>query len=147
MLYCLFIAALWSPAGKGLTSCLSCVWCFLVFLSHSHVVSWVGCGVWFYRFLIFAFILSSACPDLCLTTESLSFQNRFWYIIRIWGCLRSLKKIPLGSGICFTRIEMQSSVVAAWTHHCRKTNKGVGDDKFDVVPELCYVNDMFCLGH
>ena len=27
---CLFIAALWSPAGKGLTSWLPCVWCFIV---------------------------------------------------------------------------------------------------------------------
>ena len=31
MLSCLFLAALWSPAGKGLTSLLSCVLCFLVF--------------------------------------------------------------------------------------------------------------------
>ena len=31
MLPCLFLAALWSPAGKGLTSWLSCVLCFLVF--------------------------------------------------------------------------------------------------------------------
>ena len=30
-LSCLFIAALWSPAGKGLTSWLSCLWCFIVF--------------------------------------------------------------------------------------------------------------------
>ena len=29
MLSCLFIAALWSSAGKGLTSWLSCVWCFV----------------------------------------------------------------------------------------------------------------------
>ena len=43
MLSCLFIAAMWSPAGKGLTSWLLCVRCFLVFLSHSHVVSWVRC--------------------------------------------------------------------------------------------------------
>ena len=28
---CLFSAALWSPAGKGLTSCLSCVLSFVVF--------------------------------------------------------------------------------------------------------------------
>ena len=28
---CLFFAALWSPAGKGLNSWLSCVLCFLVF--------------------------------------------------------------------------------------------------------------------
>ena len=43
MLLRLFIAALWSPAGKGLTSWLS----FLMFncdLSFSHVVSWVMCG-------------------------------------------------------------------------------------------------------
>ena len=39
----LFMAALWSPAGKGLTSWLL----FVVFncvLSLSHVVSWVRCG-------------------------------------------------------------------------------------------------------
>ena len=28
---CLLIVALWSPAGKGLTSWLSCGWCFIVF--------------------------------------------------------------------------------------------------------------------
>ena len=36
MLSYLFIAALWSSAGKGLTSWLSCIWCFLVFLSLFH---------------------------------------------------------------------------------------------------------------
>ena len=30
-LYCLFIEALWLPAGKGLTSRLICMRCFLVF--------------------------------------------------------------------------------------------------------------------
>ena len=43
MLSRLFIATLWSPAGKGLTSWLL----FLMFncvLSHSHVVSWVMCS-------------------------------------------------------------------------------------------------------
>ena len=43
MLSCLFIAALWSPAGKGLTSKLL-MEMFIVFLLLSHVVSWVGCG-------------------------------------------------------------------------------------------------------
>ena len=33
-----------SPNGKGLTSWLSCVLCFLVFLSLSHMVSRVRCG-------------------------------------------------------------------------------------------------------
>ena len=43
MLSRLFIAALWSPAGNGLISWLSFVM-FYVFLSLSHVVSWVRCG-------------------------------------------------------------------------------------------------------
>ena len=43
MLSHLFIAALWSPAGKGLTSWLLLVM-FIVFLLLSHVVSCGGCG-------------------------------------------------------------------------------------------------------
>ena len=35
----------------------SCLWCLIVFLSLSHVVSWVRCGTWLYRFLIFAAFL------------------------------------------------------------------------------------------
>ena len=54
----LFICALWSPAGKGLASRLSfgvsgCE--FVTFPS----VSWVRCGTWLYRFLIFAPLLTS----------------------------------------------------------------------------------------
>ena len=40
---CLCRAALWSPVGKGQSSWLSCMWCFLVYFSLSHVVSWVRC--------------------------------------------------------------------------------------------------------
>ena len=58
MLSCLFIAALWSSAVKRLTSWLSCMWCFLVFLSLYHVVSWVRCETWLYRFMIFTFLLT-----------------------------------------------------------------------------------------
>ena len=54
ILSCLFLEALWWPARKGPTSWLSCIWCFLVFLSLSHMVSWVRCGAWLYPFLIFA---------------------------------------------------------------------------------------------
>ena len=42
MLSRLFIAALWSPVGKGLTSWLLLVM-FIVFLLLSHVGSWVRC--------------------------------------------------------------------------------------------------------
>ena len=53
----LFICALWSPAGKGLTSWLSFVVSnceFVTFL----LVFWVRCGTWLYRFLIFAPLLT-----------------------------------------------------------------------------------------
>ena len=38
VLLCLFLAALWSPAGKELTSWLSCVLFFLVFCHFSKCV-------------------------------------------------------------------------------------------------------------
>ena len=44
MLLHLFIAALWSPAGKGLTSWLLFVMFIVVVLLKTHVVSWVRCG-------------------------------------------------------------------------------------------------------
>ena len=40
----LFIAALWSPAGEGLTSWLLFVMFDCVILSLFHAVSWVRCG-------------------------------------------------------------------------------------------------------
>ena len=43
MLSHLFIAPLWSPAGKGLTSWLSFTMFNCVFVT-SHVVSWFRCG-------------------------------------------------------------------------------------------------------
>ena len=65
------IAALWSLAGKGLTYWLSFV--MFVFLSLSHLVSWVRCGTWLYRFLIFAAFLTF------LTTTFLCFLTAFGY--------------------------------------------------------------------
>ena len=64
----LFIATLWSPAGKGLISWLLFVM-FIVFLLLSLVVSWVRCGTWLYRFLIFGVFLS---------LENL--ENIIWYL-------------------------------------------------------------------
>ena len=34
------------------------LWCLIMCLSLSHVVSWVRCGTWLYRFLIFALFLT-----------------------------------------------------------------------------------------
>ena len=52
----LFIAALWPPAGKRLSSWLLCV--MSVILSLFHVVSWIRCGTWSYIFLIVAVFLT-----------------------------------------------------------------------------------------
>ena len=53
----LFIDASWSPAGNGLTSWLSFVMsnCEVVTFP---LVSWIRCGAWLYRFLIFALFLT-----------------------------------------------------------------------------------------
>ena len=53
----LFICALWSPAGKGLTSWLSFVMSIFEFVTFP-LVSWVRCGTLLYRFLIFAPLLT-----------------------------------------------------------------------------------------
>ena len=52
-----FICALWSPAWKGLTSWLSFVVSNCEFVTFP-LVSWVRCGTWLYRFLIFAPLLT-----------------------------------------------------------------------------------------
>ena len=49
----LFIVALWSSAGKGLTSWLSFVMSYSEFVTFP-LVSCVRCGTGLYRFLIFA---------------------------------------------------------------------------------------------
>ena len=62
----LFVDTLWSPAGKGLTSGLSFLMsnCDVVTFP---LVSWVGCGVWLYRFLIFSlFLIFMQAKYLCI---------------------------------------------------------------------------------
>ena len=54
----LFICALWSPAGKGLTAWLAFVVHNCEFITF-RLVSWVRFGTWLYRFLIFAPLLTS----------------------------------------------------------------------------------------
>ena len=53
----LFVDALWSTVGKGLTSWLSIVMCICDVFTFQ-LVSWVRCGAWLYRFLIFALFLT-----------------------------------------------------------------------------------------
>ena len=53
----LFICALWSPAWKWLTSWLSFVVSYGEFVAFP-LLSWVMCGAWLYRFLIFPSLLN-----------------------------------------------------------------------------------------
>ena len=66
----LFVDALWSPAGKRLTSWLSFVMskCDVVTFS---LVSWVRCGAWLYRFLIFALFLALLLVVNCVLLNNL----------------------------------------------------------------------------
>ena len=57
MLLRLFITALWSPKGKGLTSWLLFVM-FIIVLFLSHLVSWDRCGALLFWFLILAVFLA-----------------------------------------------------------------------------------------
>ena len=73
----LFIDAWWSPAGKGLTSWLSFVVsnCDVVtFL----LVSWVRCGAWLYRFLIFALFLTF-CSIYISMAYCINYHGRLLY--------------------------------------------------------------------
>ena len=98
MLSCLFIASILSPAGKGLTSWLPCMWCFLMFLSVPHVVSLVRCGTWLYRFLIFAFLLTLKFKFNCLCAFLF-----FFYIFRLKSNMSDLgwkvSRIPWPFGL------------------------------------------------
>ena len=69
---CLFICALWSPAGKGLTSWLSFVVSNCEFVTFQ-LVSLVRCGTLLYPFLIFAPLLTL--HDSRMTRPSIGFEQ------------------------------------------------------------------------
>ena len=76
----LFICALWSPAGKGLTSGLSFVVSNCKFVTFP-LVSWVKYGTSLYRFLFFAPLLtfsghSKRRSKLVFTTNYLLMQDK-----------------------------------------------------------------------
>ena len=77
ILPCLCHAALWSPAGKGLTSWLSWMWCF------SSV--FVTFGTWLYRFLIFFPTLNEAIERI--TWLRGAFIRQIWHLYT-FPCIR-----------------------------------------------------------
>ena len=78
----LFIYALWSPAGKGLTSWLLFVVYNCEFVT-CPLVSWVRWGTWLYLFLMFAPLLT--------WTECLSLMGKRWFSIQCKKAKENLK--------------------------------------------------------
>ena len=66
----LFLDALWSPAGKRLTSWLSFVMSICEVVTFP-LVSGVRCGAWMYWFLIFALIIASILREEISAVSSL----------------------------------------------------------------------------
>ena len=92
----LLIDALWSPAGKGLTSWLSLVMsnCEVVTFP---LVSWVGCGAWLYRFLVFVIFLTFIDITPFINVDLVLFimyveRNLFkWLLLQeVWNVLTQL---------------------------------------------------------
>ena len=100
----LFICALWSPAGKGLTS-----WLLFVVYNCEFVtiplVSWVRCGTSLYRFLIFAplltFIISGPGWVACLmvfdgiTVNFVGFVMKYWNLMISYWWSKHYKWVPI----------------------------------------------------
>ena len=96
MLSRLFIATLWSPVGKRLTSWLLFVM-FNCVMSLSHVVSWVRCSTSSYRFLIFAAFVTLVMAQAIKWLIILSYQLEPSYQVlnfSIYICYNLFKLIP-----------------------------------------------------
>ena len=87
----LFICALWSPAGKGLTSWLSFVVSNCECITFP-LVSWVGCGTWLYWLLIFAPLLTL----LFIVTPIVGFCNCSMFCCRLLYVPSSFASILMG---------------------------------------------------
>ena len=90
--------------GKGWPLC-SRLWCLIVFLSLSHVVSWVRCGTWLNRFLIFAAFYTLFCT---CDSGSLSINHNTSVTSGEWVrfSTRIARESELGSwqsNVCHTR--------------------------------------------
>ena len=89
----LFNCALWSLAGKGLTSWLSVVVSNCECVTFP-LVSWVGCGTLLYRFLIFA-------PLLTLGLLHIFFHT---FVPELWPLIYTKISFPLNVSRTMDRI-------------------------------------------
>ena len=82
-----FLAALWSPAGKGLTSLLTCLWCFRVY---RHLSIWCPRS----GMVLDSWYLPSLSSLLCDVISHCRYSNEIWHVasfvivpglmIRVW---------------------------------------------------------------
>ena len=104
----LFICALRSPVGKGLTSWLSFVVSNCEFVTFP-LVSWVRCGTWLYQFLIFAPLLNFASNQrvekifsawLCIS-QPLDYKNGYYLKPENWANILSMVVYISTFSFCF----------------------------------------------
>ena len=86
----LFICALWSPAGRGLISWISFVVSYCEFATFP-LISWVRCGTWLYRFLIFAPLLTFNTGNVIIKMNSLY----IWFEFYNWSLIQETIKSML----------------------------------------------------
>ena len=122
LLSCQFITALWSPAGwpLGLLVCEVFLYFCHIFLSLSHMVSWVRCGAWLYQFLIFAFLLT-----LTRTDDKID-----WYAFKLSEGLYKSKWATFADPLQRTGWLIDTTLELSWlclftswlgtSKHCRK---------------------------
>ena len=117
LLFVFVFALLPAAVGKGLTSWLSCMWCFLVLLSLSHMVSWVRCCTWLYQFLIFAFLtlhsprhLKESPYENGVQNSMTLFQSTCLKVLtdRWWTDRRPLKSLAGGKNISILHLSCRT---------------------------------------
>ena len=121
----LFKCALWSPAGKGLTSWLSFVVSYCEFVTFP-LVSWVRCVTWLYRFLIFAPLLTSSLPkssESPLIKTKSNKQEMSVIITELWNVNVFLNIIMGGVSLRLHQMTLQPCIrgsfrkFLAWHHN------------------------------
>ena len=115
----LFICALWSPAGKGLTSWLSLVVSNCEFVTFP-LVSRVRCGTWLYRFLIFAPLLNLI--DWWILSIHIRRQPFLWFtivhLVRIWKTFTLHRVVIQQSVLSCIWDQKTSSIINTYISNC-----------------------------
>ena len=121
---------------------------FFVFLSLSHVVSWVRCGTWLYRFLIFALLLTLfplfsfffqimfPVPHLCFPVL-LKIRPFFQYSSEIIALVPSQPKTPQRASTLISHISHLNKLILTSNLLCGIQGLYIEDKNGDRLLDIC----------